>query len=61
MANLIGEALKAFDDRQIVLCVFLDLRKAFDTVSHHKVLTKLHQLGVKKHRAEMVHQLFGKP
>ena len=47
MANLIGEALKAFDDRQIVLCVFLDLRKAFDTVSHHKVLTKLHQLGVK--------------
>ena len=45
--NLVGEALKAFDSNQMILSMFMDLRKAFDTVSHDLVIDKLEYLGLR--------------
>ena len=44
--NLVGEALRAFESDQMVLSIFVDLRKAFDSVSHQVVLEKLKLLGI---------------
>ena len=44
--NLVGDVIKAFDDKMMVLSVFIDLRKAFDTVSHLRILKKLECLGI---------------
>ena len=44
--NFIGETLKALDSKQLVLSIFIDLKKVFDTVSHKRVLKKLEQLGI---------------
>ena len=45
--NLMGEVLKGFDRNLMTLCVFIDLKKAFDTVSHKIILKKLELLGVR--------------
>ena len=47
VANLIGDVLKSFDDNLMVLSIFVDLRKAFDTVPHRLVWEKLEQIGVR--------------
>ena len=44
--NLVGEILKSFEKDMMVLSVFIDLRKAFDTVSFDILLRKLEKLGV---------------
>ena len=44
--NFVGNALKAFDDKMFVLAIFIDLKKAFDMVSHLALLSKLKNLGV---------------
>ena len=45
--NLVGESLLGFDNNQMILSVFFDLKKAFDTVSHKLILLKLEKLGVR--------------
>ena len=45
--NLVGETLKAFDNNMMVMSVFIDLKKAFDTVSHKVILSKLEKIGIK--------------
>ena len=34
------------DQRKDVMCVFFDFRKAFDTVPHHRLMTRLVELGI---------------
>ena len=46
--NLIDEICEAFDKKQYMLGVFIDLSKAFDTVDHTILLEKLHMYGVKE-------------
>ena len=46
VTNLVGEILTSFEDNQMVLALFVDLKKAFDTVSHEIILSKLSCLGV---------------
>jgi retron-type reverse transcriptase len=35
------------DEKKYVLGLFIDLKKAFDTVSHRKLLTKLYDVGIR--------------
>ena len=44
--KLVGEMLRSFEKDQMVLSVFIDLRKAFDTISHSLVYKKLQCIGV---------------
>ena len=45
--NLIGETLKCFDDKMMVLSIFVDLQKAFNSVPHGVILAKLEQMGIR--------------
>ena len=45
--NLVGEILNGFEKDSMILSVFVDLRKAFDTVSHSLILRKLYKLGIR--------------
>ena len=38
---------QAFNNKEHALAIFCDLRKAFDTVSHHLLLKKLSKLGIR--------------
>ena len=44
---LTDKIMSAFDEGDIVLGVFLDLSKAFDTVNHEILLMKLHKYGIR--------------
>ena len=46
VVNFVGEVLSAFDGSYTALSVFVDLRKAFDTVSHSLILAKLNCIGI---------------
>ena len=45
ISSLTNEIYKAMDLSKPTLCVFLDLKKAFDTVSHSQLLKVLHDIG----------------
>ena len=47
VANLVSEALTGFGNNQMLLSVFIDLKKAFDMISHGLILKKLEMLGVR--------------
>jgi len=45
---MVKEIVKAFNDKQLVLGLFLDLSKAFDTIDHTILLAKLYHYGIKQ-------------
>jgi len=47
IAYLVRDILKSFDENKYTLGVFIDLSKAFDTVNHNILLTKLKNYGIK--------------
>ena len=44
--HLIEELCDAFDKKQYTIGVFVDLSKAFDTVDHNILLTKIKYYGI---------------
>ena len=53
--TLVERVSKALDTGKYVVGVFLDLKKAFDTVEHKIILAKLKQYGIRGN----THRLFG--
>ncbi len=47
IVTLVEKVSKALDNNKIVVGVFLDLKKAFDTVNHQILLRKLEKIGVR--------------
>ena len=45
--TLVDKVARALDTGKIVVGVYLDLRKAFDTVPHTIPLDKLHRMGIR--------------
>ena len=45
--ELINRVLTCMDNREIPLAIFIDLSKAFDTIDHKILLSKLHYYGIK--------------
>ena len=46
MQLLIADILDSFQENFSIACIFMDLRKAFDMVSHHLILSKLEKMGI---------------
>lgn len=47
LLDLTGKIYNAIDKKRAALCVFVDLAKAFDTVSHSKLLSTLENAGIR--------------
>ena len=47
ISELIGHILKGKENNKLTACVFLDLSKAFDTIKHEVLLSKLERYGIR--------------
>ena len=47
LTKLTDACLQNMDNSQPTVCVFIDLKKAFDTICHKKLIKKLEQMGIK--------------
>ena len=51
----INEWFKALEDKKKVSAVFFDLKKAFDSIPHAPLLSKLNAIGLDKHITKWLH------
>ena len=47
VTEFIGKIVKGFEKKEITLGIFLDLSKAFDTISHNVLIQKLERYGIR--------------
>ena len=47
ISELVGTILKNQEENKLTIGVFIDLSKAFDTLSHDILLRKLHKYGIR--------------
>ena len=55
---LVDKITRSLDAGDIVISVFLDLKKAFDTVDHHILLKKLYAYGIRGKVLKWFHSYF---
>ena len=53
--NLTGDVLEAFERGHMMLAVFIDLKKAFDSVCFNSILCKLEKLGIRNEMYNWFH------
>ena len=58
LALIIDEITKTIEDDRKVLGLFLDLKKAFDTVNVNILLNKLHFLGIRGDMFKIIKSYF---
>ena len=46
---LLEKITAALDNSEFAVCIFIDFRKAFDTVEHSILLNKLYHYGIRGH------------
>jgi hypothetical protein len=56
--GIVDEILGAIDGKKIVAGLFLNLKKAFDTIDHVILLKKLNTIGVRSVEAELLRNYF---
>ncbi|KAJ4443610.1 hypothetical protein ANN_05284 [Periplaneta americana] len=54
LINVTGKIINELDIGNKCLGIFLDLRKAFDTINHNLLLDKLHTIGVRESVVSMI-------
>ncbi len=47
LVNFVDSIIESLDNREKVTGIFMDLSKAFDSISHSKMIDKLSELGIK--------------
>lgn len=52
--TLVSEIQKSLDNNQICACLSIDLRKAFDSIDHRKLIQKLRNLGFSYSATELI-------
>ena len=58
---LLGQVRLAVDNGNLVDACFIDLQKAFDTISHNKLISKLRRYGVRDKELDWFKKLFVQP
>ncbi len=52
--ELVDRIYSQLDEKKIHMAIFKDLSKAFDTIDHEILITKMEHYGIKKSRVTMV-------
>ena len=59
--QLVDQVSNSFEKNLFVLCVFINLSKAFDTVDHNILICKLQNYGVSKNNLKLFESYLNNP